>query len=129
MVVPVCSSVQLPFIYLNLSAILVPSGRFSCRSQVSCHILVYYFITRTRATRLAKRKLPSRFTSFRQVLSIASRRTRRPNSMTLVPTPIKPGSATVVASSAARVYYCHGPSHTASISFLNLHDSHHYGIC
>jgi len=35
-----------------------------------------------------------------------SRRTRRPISMTLVPTPIKPGSVTGVASSAARVYYC-----------------------
>jgi len=35
MVAPICSSVQLPFIYLNLSATLVPSGRFSCRSQVS----------------------------------------------------------------------------------------------
>src|SRR6218665_1774180 len=61
---------------------IVPSGRFSCRSQVSYHILVYYFITRTRATRLAKHKLPSRF---RQVLRIVSRRTRRPISMSLVP--------------------------------------------
>src|SRR6218665_1923412 len=46
---PICTSVQLPFIYLNLSAILVPSGRFSCRSQVSYHIFVYYFIAKTRA--------------------------------------------------------------------------------
>src|SRR6218665_3622890 len=84
------SSVQLPFIYLNLSAILVPSVRFSCRSYVWYHTF-YCFITRTRATRLAKRKLPSRF---RQVLSIVSRRTRCPISMTLVPTPIKPGSDT-----------------------------------
>src|SRR6218665_1444836 len=51
------------------------SGRFSCRSQVSHHVFVYYIITRTRATRLTKFKLPSRF---RQVLSTVSRRTRRP---------------------------------------------------
>src|SRR6218665_3935414 len=44
MVAPICSSVQLPFIYLNLSATLVPSSRFSCRSQVSYHTFVYYFI-------------------------------------------------------------------------------------
>src|SRR6218665_4003035 len=123
-VAPICSSVQLPFIYLNLSAILVPSGRFSCRNQVSYHILVYYFITRTRTTRLAKRKLTSRF---RQVLSIVSRRTRRPISITLVP--IKPGSVNAVASSAARVYYCLDLSHNASISLLSLHDSHHYDVC
>src|SRR6218665_2439449 len=84
MVAPICSSVQLPYIYLNLSTILVPSGRFNCRSQVSYHILVYYFITRTRTTRLANRKLPS---LFRQVLSIVSRRMRRPISIPLVPTP------------------------------------------
>src|SRR6218665_2484070 len=41
MVAPICCSVQLPFIYLNLSAILVPSGRFSCSSQVSYHIFVF----------------------------------------------------------------------------------------
>jgi len=99
----ICSSVQLPFIYLNLSAILIPSGRFSCSSQVSYHIFVYYFITRIRATGPANRKLPSRF---RQVLSIVSRRTRHPISMTLVPTETKTGSATAVASSAARVCYC-----------------------
>jgi len=81
-VAPICSSVLLPFIYLNLSAILIPSGRFSCKSQVSYHIIVYYCITRIRATRLAKRKPPSRF---RQVLSLASRRTRHSISMTLVP--------------------------------------------
>src|SRR6218665_3110184 len=62
-----------------MSAILVPSGRFSCRNQVSYHISVYYFITRTRATTLAKPKLPS---PFRQVLSIGSRRTSRHISMT-----------------------------------------------
>src|SRR6218665_497207 len=73
MVAPICSSVQLPFIYLKLSAVLVPNGRFSCRCQVSYHIFVYYFITRTRAKRLTKRKLHSRF---RQVLSIVSSRTR-----------------------------------------------------
>jgi len=65
MVAPIYSSVQLLFIYFNLSTILVYSGRFSCRSQVSYHIFVYCFITRTRATRMAKRKLPSRS---RQVL-------------------------------------------------------------
>src|SRR6218665_1955898 len=86
----ICSSLQLSFIYLNLSEILIPSGRFSCSSQVSYHIFVYYFITRIRTTRLAKRKLPTRF---RQVLSIiVSRRTRHPKSMTIVPTQIKPGS-------------------------------------
>src|SRR6218665_4032420 len=79
MVAQICSSVQLPFIYLNLSAILVPSERFSCRSQVSYHTLIFYFTTRTRAIRMAKRKLPSRL---RQVLSIAIRRTRYPISMT-----------------------------------------------
>src|SRR6218665_3755904 len=42
MVAPICSSVQLLFIYLNLSTILVPSGRFSCRSQVSYHIFVFF---------------------------------------------------------------------------------------
>src|SRR6218665_3379219 len=87
----------------GLSVILIPSGRFSCSSQVSYHIFVYYFITRKGATRLFKRKLPSRF---RQVLSIVSRRARHPISMTLVLTEIKPGSVTAVASSAARVYYC-----------------------
>ena len=56
-IAPICSSIQLPFIYLNLSTILVPSSRFICRSQVSYHIFVYYFITRTRATRLAKRNI------------------------------------------------------------------------
>src|SRR6218665_686682 len=66
MVAQICSSVQLSFIYLNLSKILVHSGRFSCRSQVSYRIFVYYFITRTRATRLAKCELPSRS---RQVLT------------------------------------------------------------
>jgi len=71
---------------LNLSAILVPSGRFSFRSQVLYHSFVYYFITRTRATRLAKRKLPS---PFRQVLNMMSRRTRRPISIILVPTPTR----------------------------------------
>src|SRR6218665_328724 len=79
------------------------SGQFSCRRQVSYHIFIFYFTARTRATRLAKRKLPSHF---RQVLSIVSRRTKRPISMTFVPTPIKPGSVTAVASSASRVYYC-----------------------
>jgi len=74
----IVSSVQLPFICLNLSAILFRSGRFSCRSQVSCHVFVYYFITKTRATRLAKRKLPLRF---RQSLEHSDRRTRRPNGM------------------------------------------------
>src|SRR6218665_2262211 len=34
--------VQLPFIYLNLSAILVPSGRFSRKSQISYHIFVFF---------------------------------------------------------------------------------------
>src|SRR6218665_3786882 len=53
MLAPICTSVQLPFIYLNLFTILVPSSRFICRSQVSYHIFVYYFITRTRATGLA----------------------------------------------------------------------------
>src|SRR6218665_2053015 len=74
------------------------TGRFSYKSQVSYHIFVYYFITRTRATRLTKHKLPSRF---RQVLSAMSRRTRRPISMGLlvVPTSIKPGSDIAVASS------------------------------
>src|SRR6218665_2543398 len=85
MVSPMCSLVQLPFIYLNtcMSAILIPSGRFSYRSQLSYHIFIYCFLTRTRATRLVKRKLyvPSRF---RQVLGIVSRRTRHPISMTLV---------------------------------------------
>ena len=55
-IAPICSSVQLPFIYLNLSTILVHSGRFSCRSHVSYHIFVFFYFT-TR-TRLAKRKLP-----------------------------------------------------------------------
>ena len=98
MVAPICRSVQLPFIYLNLFPILVPSGRFSCRSQVSYHIFVcFYFTTRTRAIRLGKRK----------PLSIVSRRARRPISLTLgTPRPIKPGYVTAVASSAARVYYC-----------------------
>src|SRR6218665_247151 len=80
-IAPICSSVHLLFIYLNMSAILVPSGRFSCRSQVSYHIFFFYFTTRTRATRLVNRKLPSRS---RQVLStVVSRRTRRPISMAL----------------------------------------------
>src|SRR6218665_1349109 len=62
MVAPICSWVLLPFIYLNLSAILVPSGRFSCRSQVSYHYFVlFYFTKRTRATRLVKRKVPNFF--------------------------------------------------------------------
>ena len=119
MVASIWSSVQLPFIYFNLFAILVHSSQFSCRSQVSNHIFACYFITRTRASKLAKRNLPSRF---RQVFSIVSRRTRRPIRMTLVPTPIKPGSVTAVASSASRVYYCLGLSHTSSISLLGLHD-------
>ena len=76
MVAPICRSVQLPFIYLNLSAILVPSGLFSCRTQVSYHILVFYFTTKQ-----GQQDWPN-------------------VSMTLVPRPIKP-----VASSAARVYY------------------------
>ena len=46
-VASICSSVQLSFIYLDLFGILVPSGRFSCRGQVSYIIFVYYFITRT----------------------------------------------------------------------------------
>src|SRR6218665_388941 len=103
MVAPICSSVLLPFIHLNLSAVLIPSVRFSFCRHVSYHTFVYYFITRIRATRLARRKLPSRF---RHVLTTVSRRTRHPISMTLVPTQIKPGSVTVVALSDARVYYC-----------------------
>src|SRR6218665_493395 len=42
MVAAICSSVQLPFIYLNLSAILVSIGGFSCRSQVSYHIFILF---------------------------------------------------------------------------------------
>src|SRR6218665_1986665 len=106
MVAPICSSVQLPFIYLNLSTILVHSDRFSCRNKVSDHIFVYYFITRTRAKRLAKRKLPSRSRQVLRYIVFVSRRTRGPIGMTLVPTPMKPGSVTAVASSAANVYYC-----------------------
>ena len=41
-----------------------------------------------------------------EVPTIVSLRTRRLISMTLVPTPIKPGSVIAVASSAARAYYC-----------------------
>src|SRR6218665_1375682 len=83
-----------------------------CRSQVSYHIFLYYFITRieskgNKAGKTVQRKLPSRF---RQVLSTVSCRTRHPISMTLVPTQIKPGSVTAdrssFASSAERVYYC-----------------------
>jgi len=84
-------------------------GRFSCRSKVSYHIFVYYFITRTRAKRLDKRKPPSRSRQvLREVVYIVcvSHRTRRPIGMTLVPTPSRSGSFTAVASSAARMYYC-----------------------
>src|SRR6218665_3128135 len=127
MVAPICSLVQLPFIYLNLSATLIFISRFSCSNRVSYHIFVYYFITRIRAIRLAKRKLPS---GFRQVLTIVSRRTRHPFSMTLVPTQIKPGSVTAVASSAARVHYCEGPPHRPYCKYLlSMHDSHHFDVC
>src|SRR6218665_1658982 len=84
-IAPILQFSSAPLIYLNLSEILVPSGRFSCRNRESYHNLVYYFITRARATRLCKRKLPSRFI---EVLSIVSRKMRRPIIMTLVPTPI-----------------------------------------
>src|SRR6218665_1958452 len=53
MVARIDSSFQLPFTYLNLSKILVPIiliCRFTCRSQISYHIFVYYFIIRTRPT-------------------------------------------------------------------------------
>src|SRR6218665_2428003 len=59
-------------------AILVPSGRFSCGSQVSYHIFVcFYFTTRTMTTRLAKLEHSEPYIA------------RRPISMTLVPRPIK----------------------------------------
>src|SRR6218665_838232 len=99
MVAPICSSIQLPFIYLNLSAILVPIGRFSCRSQVSYHIFVFF----TSLQEQGPQGWPN--VSYLEHI-IMSRRARRPISMTLVPRPIKPGYVTAVASSAARVYYC-----------------------
>ena len=37
---------RLPFIYLNLSAILIPSGRFSCsRQMVAKYLIMSSFIT------------------------------------------------------------------------------------
>src|SRR6218665_872149 len=98
MVAPICSSVQLPFIYLNLSAILVPSDRFSCRSHLWYHIFVFF-------TSLQEQG-PQVWPNVSYLEHIVSRRARRPISMTLVPRPIKPGYVTAVASSAARVYYC-----------------------
>src|SRR6218665_3714789 len=79
MVAPICSSVQLPFIYLNLSTILVPSVRFSCRSQVSYHIFVCF----TSLQEQAPQGWPN--VSY---LEHSSRKARCPISVTLVPRPI-----------------------------------------
>src|SRR6218665_1247355 len=56
-------------IYLNLSAILVPSGRFSCRSQVSYHIFVFLLHYKNKGHKVGQAKA---------TLSIVSRRARRP---------------------------------------------------
>src|SRR6218665_4221451 len=124
MVPPICSSVQLPFIYLNLSVILITSGRFSCSRQVSYHTFVYYFITRIRATGLAKRKLPLLFI---QILSIVSRRTRHPIGMPLF---LLKSNLDLSLLLFRQLQGCttakaHPIGSTASTSLLSLRDSHH----
>src|SRR6218665_4050013 len=125
MVAPICRSIQLPFIYLNLFPILVPSGRFSCRSQVSYHIFVcFYFTTRTRAIRLAKRKL--------YTLSIVSRRARRPISLTLVPidqSNLDMSLLLLLQLQGCTTANAHPIGPILQVLELSLHDSHHYDVC
>ena len=58
------------------------------------------------------------------LMPLISYRTRRPSSITLVPTPINTWSLLLSLQGCTKA-----PSHTTRITLLSLRDSHHYDVC